>query len=147
MQTYTHKIKIFSYYITMKSRRCAKDITNNRTRRYRKGGTINKEIAAAKKAAKEAEKAAKKAAKEAEKAVKKATKEAEKVAKEKARVAAKEERMYNRLVAMEMEEARKEEERENRIIRGLPVKNKRANEKSTYDKLVELEMKNASPYR
>jgi hypothetical protein len=55
--------------------------------------------------------------------------------------------MYNRLVAMEMEEARKEEERENRIIRGLPVKNKRANEKSTYDKLVELEMKNASPYR
>ena len=120
----------------MKSRRCAKDITNNRTRRYRKGGTINKEIAAAKKAAKEVEKAAKKAAKEAEK-----------VAKEKARVAAKEERMYNRLVAMEMEEARKEEERENRIIRGLPVKNKRANEKSTYDKLVELEMKNASPYR
>ena len=133
----------------MKSRR-VKGITHNRTRRYIKGGSINKELAAAKKAekaakkaAKEAENAAKKAAKEAEKAAKKAAKEAEKATKEKAREAAKEERKYNRLVAMAMKEAKKDEERENRIIRGLPVRNKRANEKSTYDKLVELEMEYA----
>ena len=43
-------------------------------------------------------------------------------------------------------QAKKEEERENRIIRGLPLRKKRANEKSSYDKLVELEMQNASPY-
>lgn len=47
---------------------------------------------------------------------------------------------------MAMEEAKEEEERENRIIRGLPVKKKQDIEKNTYDKLVELEMQNASPY-
>ena len=117
--------------------------SHNKTQR------INKEAAAAKKAAKEAEKSAKKAAKEAEKAVKLVAKEAEKVAKEKAKVEkqkalekAREERKYNRLVAMAMKQAKKEEERENRIIRGLPLRKKRANEKSSYDKLVELEMQN-----
>ena len=136
--------------------------SHNKTQR------INKEAAAAKKAAKEAEKAAKKAAKEAEKAAKLAAKEAEKaaklaakeaekVAKEKAKVEkqkalkkarekAREERFINKLFAMEMKQAKKEEDRENRIMRGLPVRKKRANEKDTYDKLVELEMQNASPY-
>ena len=130
------------------------------TRRCHRGGNshnktqrINKEAAAAKKAAKEAEKAAKLVAKEVEKAAKLAAKEAEKAAKEKAKVEkqkvlekAREERKYNRLVAMAMKQAKKEEERENRIIRGLPLRKKRANEKSSYDKLVELEMQNASPY-
>ena len=134
--------------------------SHNKTKR------ISKEAAAAKKSAKEAEKAAKIAAKEAEKAAKLAAKEAEKaaklvakevekaeklVAKEKAKVEkrkasekAREERMYNRLVAMAMKQAKKEEERENRILRGLPLKKKRTNEKNTYDKLVELELQNAS---
>jgi len=148
----------------------SKYIDMHHTRRHRGGNShnktqrINKEAAAAKKAAKEAEKAAKKAAKEAEKAAKLvakevekaaklAAKEAEKAAKEKAKVEkqkvlekAREERKYNRLVAMAMKQAKKEEERENRIIRGLPLRKKRANEKSSYDKLVELEMQNASPY-
>ena len=121
--------------------------SHNKTQR------MNKEAAAAKKAAKEAEKAAKKAAKEAEKAAKLAAKEDEKAAKRKAKVEkqkalekAREERFINKLVAMEMKQAKKEEERENRIIRGLPLRKKRANEKSSYDKLVELEMQNASPY-
>jgi len=141
----------------------SKYIDMHHTRRHRGGNShnktqrLNKEAAAAKKAAKEAEKSAKKAAKEAEKAVKLVAKEAEKAAKlaakEKAKVEkqkvlekAREERMYNRLVAMAMKQAKKEEERENRIIRGLPLRKKRANEKSSYDKLVELEMQNASPY-
>ena len=114
--------------------------SHNKTQR------ITKEAAAAKKAAKEAGKAAKLAAKEAEKAAKLAAKEKAKVEKRKASEKAREERMYNRLVAMAMKQAKKEEERENRIIRGLPLRKKRANEKSSYDKLVELEMQNASPY-
>ena len=161
--------KIFSKYINMRYTRRKGGNSHNKTQR------INKEAAAAKKAAKEAEKAAKLAAKEAEKAAKLvakeaekaaklaakeaekaaklATKEAEKAAKEKAKVEkqkalenAREERKYNRLVAMAMKQAKQEEERENRIIRGLPLRKKRANEKSSYDKLVELEMQNASPY-
>ena len=119
--------------------------SHNKTQR------INKEAAAAKKAAKEAakaakeaEKAAKLAAKEAEKAAKLAAKEKARVEKQKALEKAREERKYNRLVAMAMKQAKKEEERENRIIRGLPLRKKRANEKSTYDKLVELELQNAS---
>ena len=119
----------------------------NKTRRRSHGGNshnktqrINKEAAAAKKAAKEAEKAAKLAAKEAEKAAK----EKAKVEKQKALKKAREERFINKLVAMEMKQAKKEEDRENRILKGLPVRKKRANEKDTYDKLVELEFQNAS---